>query len=889
MKVYQKKQSNPIVTTSIPQPKKSFWLYGIFWLFFILFSGVIVFSLRVPVYMWALNHGFELHTNKTVSFAHRWTSVGKALLKAPGVWSNAFANQLPQLTIDIKFKHYEKLSLKREKALKTGILIKESDDLVPAVIRIGDKKIPVKMRLKGDNLDHLETDKWSFRIIIKGKNQIFGMRRFSVQNPITRFFHGQPIFFRICRELGILTPRFIFVNLKINGNDKGIMALEEHFSKEMLEYNERRESVIIRFDESDKWDLFKFDFSLYNFYNSKIDPFQNKKVFKNADLSKQYKMAVGLLRAVIWGKIQPSEAFDKELLGNFFAATDLWGWDHGVHFGNMRFYYNPINARLEPIAFDSSAGGIRKTPYRPTFSWSPSKEFLNDPNIYQAYIEGLETLVYKLKNEGLLTRLKDIENEYFKILGKEFFLMQRKKLENLIWRGECLLGKNKCGNFDLYPSLLKAYVLENEKGPYLEINNMVPYDLEIKVIEWFNPEKELAVPIEGTAKNFYPAKLKATQFRKLPVIYKVRLLNDLREKGYQIRLWVNIKGNDSYGPIFAEPQSYSSPLKNHPLNVYTIKKLMKRHPFLILNSTDHALSIKPGTWKVKHPLIIPKKYSLKIPAGTILNFIENGSLISFGPIHLQGTEQSPIILDGTDTTWKGIAVIESPQPSNWSHVIIRKTKGVHLGEWSLKGGVNFYKSDINISNSKLTSNESEDALNIIHSKFLLDNILIENTVSDGFDSDFSEGTVKNSYFRNIGSAGGGDAIDVSGSQIIVENTQFKEISDKGLSVGERSKMIAKNLKMTEIGVGAATKDGSFLEIKDSIINKPKLAGLMAYIKKEEYGPAQIEASNIEIIGTANTAKSQTGNSISLDGKPIPNEDINITSLYETIMKPGLRK
>ena len=55
------------------------------------------------------------------------------------------------------------------------------------------------------------------------------------------------------------------------------------------------------------------------------------------------------------------------------------------------------------------------------------------------------------------------------------------------------------------------------------------------------------------------------------------------------------------------------------------------------------------------------------------------------------------------------------------------------------------------------------------------NITIKNTTSDGFDSDFSSGTIENSRFENIGSQGGGDGVDVSGSKVTVINSYFENI------------------------------------------------------------------------------------------------------------------
>ena len=73
------------------------------------------------------------------------------------------------ITIDIKHNDFQKLVYKQQIALATGVLISTSNDYVSANIRYKDKTIKVKIRLKGDWTEHLEGDKWSFRIQVKGK------------------------------------------------------------------------------------------------------------------------------------------------------------------------------------------------------------------------------------------------------------------------------------------------------------------------------------------------------------------------------------------------------------------------------------------------------------------------------------------------------------------------------------------------------------------------------------------------------------------------------------------------------------------------------------------------------------------------------------------------
>ena len=72
--------------------------------------------------------------------------------------------------------------------------------------------------------------------------------------PLTRGFQAERLYLESLNEQGVLVPRYSFVNVTLNGQDLGIMAVEEHFSRELLEAQQRREGPIIKFDETLMWE-----------------------------------------------------------------------------------------------------------------------------------------------------------------------------------------------------------------------------------------------------------------------------------------------------------------------------------------------------------------------------------------------------------------------------------------------------------------------------------------------------------------------------------------------------------------------------------------------------------------------------------------------------------
>ena len=102
-------------------------------------------------------------------------------------------------------------------------------------------------------------------------------------------------------------------------------------------------------------------------------------------------------------------------------------------------------------------------------------------------------------------------------------------------------------------------------------------------------------------------------------------------------------------------------------------------------------------------------------------------------------------------------------------------------------------------------------------------------------------------------------------------------------------MTASNVEAAGVGTGAAAKDGSLLTLDDSRFTAASFAAMTAYIKKPEYGPAKLHASNVVVADTETAVIAQTGSEVLVDGKATATQDIDVDALYETVMRPGLRE
>ena len=802
---------------------------------------------------------------------------------------------LETLYIDIAPRNMEQILTKRREALELGILLATNGDYVPAAIRLGHEEIPVELRLKGDWANHITHDKWSFRVRTVGENYLYGMQRFSLHDPSMRSYLDEWLFLENLRGEDVLAVGYRFVHVVLNGEYKGIYALEEGFSKELFESQQRREGLIIRYDEDLVWEYRAFyDDQLIprgvnEFYI--IDEFQSGQVNNDPVVAAQRDAAVGMLRALWTGERNAAGIFDLKRMGRFLALSDLWSAPHGLIWHNLRYYYNPITARLEPIAFDSDAltGEL-------DMAGLPPGAFYHDPYLMAAYVQTLE----RISQPGYIEALETDLNAQFETLRAametEFGAAVFESPWDLLRRRQALIQQVLNPYQTVY-----AYVQRPlpESQTMVDVGNLLELPLEIVGLEidgrlvqakpeWVLAESvDLLVPAPSTdpdAVILRPLAPTATSMRYLHLQIPLSELADGTTGDIQIvtRLWGSSKEHkDPVLPGYAVPRA-TGPLPEWP----SVSSALALHPYLQHDVDTKMLHIDGGTWDINANLILPAGYGLRLAPGTTLRFGHDNFLLSSGPLDFQGTEEAPIILQPITANgsandadhWRGIAVLSADSASIWNHVTVERTAGIDQDGWTLTGGTTFYESPIRLTHSRIVNSRAEDGINIVRAKFEFTNCEFSGSVSDAFDADFAQGTISDCSFHDMG----GDGVDVSGSDVEVERVRMLNIADKGISVGEASHLAASDMHFENVGMGMVSKDLSRATLHNATIINARVAGLAAYEKKGTYGPASLVADHISFSDIPQERQTliQTGSWIVLEGERLEGTDIDVDALYQ---------
>ena len=917
--------STPDPKSDIRSPISSLRPKSETWLRRIMLGGVLVIVFLAGV-LFARAGGAA--TPAALPSAHGLAVITSTVpVRVPAVISAAtpqptFGDAPPTLYINVPATNWDLIAAARERALKRGILLAEDNPEVQGILRYNNTDLPMKISLKGDWADHLRGDKWSLHIKMDQNYSVLGLPVFSIMSPPMRNYANEWAYHTNLIRDGILAPRYRFVNVVLNGEPKGIYALEEGFSAAMFEPQKRGEGFVMRYDENLLWTQRSLSPDRYTPPGVEmfhvIDEYQSNRLDKIAGLSHQREAGVGMLRGVWTGQMRASDVFDVNLMGRFLALTNLWGGQHGLFWHNLRYFYAQWSTRIEPVGYNANA----LDPASAEIDLA-SEVFYDDPLLQASYVKAaLEVTspeyLSKLEadlgpqfaawNQALSDEYPDLPLPWAKLRERARQMRERIQPAQAVYANAPLGMENALdiGNFMAWPveivgldtgqrviSLERSWAVSDSQPLLVEATDALAL-------------KPLAAGVKDVA---YAHFLIPSDVISLTVTNRITIVTRL------------LGGTDQQFHLVV--RNYPQPCSEGVRPMATLEQALAQHPFLqaepgdrypttvvsgVLNATSQQLdwfspglierartllaaeegaapllgwlSVQRGDWMVKTNLVIPKGYGLHIGPGTTLHFGKGVIVAVNGPLSFEGEADAPILLTHAADTerWGGVGIMEAGLPSEVRYTTVEYTAGMAWPGWgtAMTGDFVFFKSPgrVMFSHFQHTKNTNE-ALKFVISPFEVLDSSFEDIEFDAFDTDFSSGWIEGCTFSNIG----GDAMDFSITPAVVRHVVASDLEDKGVSAGEGAEVYVEDLVATRPYFGIASKDSSRILARNIKITEPVIAGLAAFTKKPEYGPASLIADDIEFDNVERQALVQTGNWIDLDGKRIWGSDVDVEGIY----------
>ena len=654
-----------------------------------------------------------------------------------------------------------------------------------------------RVRHSGDAKDHIALQGNSISQsldVILDIGHIRGITRFKLFRPGVRGKAEDVIIqTEILRNLNYLAPRTVRVNTRINNTEESAMLFQEKASKELLEFNKRREGPILEGDQ-------RFFFKLVenipdnNQSNWKVGtPLLRSKSIKamlakqtNSNLIKKneyYKKMsynaltnLNLIYLYYTNRFQDEKNnfnffdydLDNQLLG-FFNRDNVLKLDiynllmqstnsqHALSSSNRKFYWNSIENYFEPINYDSNPhiDGLGPTTTTASFRLPVSPEF------HEAFME----LEKKLKSLNL--------NHIY---------------SNLIKSGVDLTKEDV--NKKINKILLN---LANLKKVYLNIQDNVLKHNEFKEIN--DIFSKFYKTLEEIDSNVYLVKYDANH-KKLEKC-KIYLKNCV-----SLSLSAENIADLLEGELVLNGEEYQYVGQNTKstnfVQAYSIQQT---------NFQNFKIFYSNGI-EVKYDL---EKNVLDINQNKIgaRAFILGGELkditINFNGFKGETRDLSKHLIDARGLT----------------------------GCLSL--------INVNLKNIVINSSRSncEDSVNLINVTGSIKTINIQNSFMDGLDVDFSNIVVNQANIKNSKN----DCLDLSFGQYILKKINLSDCGDKGLSVGEKSSVELDYIKIKNSNIGIASKDSSITKLKNANLENLKIC-VTAYNKKQEFYGGFLKIKNI---------------------------------------------
>ncbi len=810
-------------------------------------------------------------------------------------------NEQP-LSIVLDTSEYIKLYKKREKAFENGILENSGNDWVKGIVFGDGKMMKAKLRLKGDWLDHLYGDKWSFRIKLKKKYAWRRLRVFSIQTPAARDFLMEWASHRFYESKDILTTRYGFVPVLINNSSRGIYAYEEHFVKQLVESRRRREGPIVKFSEDAFWQQQKMAIKYnkwvqYPFFEaSVIEPFSESKTLKNPVLYNDFLNAQKLMYQYKYHLRKPSDIFDIDKLAKYYAMLDLTLARHGMAWHNQRFYYNPMLCKLEPIAYDGYTDhshenrGIEDNFYYiacqnnsgETLEEHMNYDLFSNAEFVNLYIHFLQNFSSKHFVDSVNQSINSQAHLYDSLVKIEFpqmvydfdfYKKSAKKIREYLPALKQLISKNLADTTFRFTPKQYNYkdttVLENTPEffvtAYVEQKNG---DSSKILVENYFPKK---ITLLGTGNKKGSINFHFNKIIHLKTFKDGTLVNDTVEADTNNRyLFFMVEGKMDTYVIKIRPWP-------KPHGITTQQELMQMASInlpVIDKVVGKDIFIKTGNQIVDYPVVVPAGYRVLFNAGTHIDFIKKAFFLSYSPVLMRGTQKNKVIITSSDFSANGFTVLQPKSHSILNWVRFENLNTLNYKTWTITGSVTFYEANLTISNTTFYRNQCEDALNLVRCKFTMNNSTFDYTHSDAFDSDFSNGTASNIILTNVGN----DAFDFSGSKITIVNCTVKGTNDKGVSAGEDSHVIVENCKIANANIGLASKDLSTLKATNTTVTDCNYGAVLLQ-KKPEYGEATMNLKNVKFIRPKTKWIIENGSYIKMDDTIVKGNKKDVRKIF----------
>jgi hypothetical protein len=764
-------------------------------------------------------------------------------------YPNSFKVEPPVLEMRVREKDLEQLQQVVEDARARGVILPEGNQYITAEISHQGETFKARIRIKGKLTDHVKGRKWSFRVIAKKDGGFLGMRRFSLQHPGTRNYLYDWFYHRLMAGEGVIALRYGFLRLKFNDEDLGIYAYEEHFGPELLEHNERLPGPLFRFDPGLYWEhrlnemrKLKLDEPYAAYQAATLDAFGSKEMAKDPRMLRQFEEAVAAMDGFRRGTLNASQVFDTDKIARRHAILDLIGGHHSMDFSDVKFYYDPVEQRIEPVAYESfSAFPIRTLAgsHRYTGRRSPSQDlhdaYFNDPQLFRQYVRHLERVSSEAYLDSVFAALGPALDSAAAVVYQEF---PWKEMDRSIFRRNQQVIRR---------------LLDVPKGFHAHAQGWRGDTLEL-----------LAVPVEGLPLEVHALQLgDGTAIPPIqPVIVPCRMPGKL---GDPISLKFLVPRQKGAPPAMHLTYAVLGASRQRSLEVFPYALLewaggvgavdegrFRKEPFLLVDEEARTVHFRHGRWAMEEDLLIPAGYTVHGSAPLELTLNNGARLILRSPLTLNGVPEDPVRI--RSVSGGSIMLLDPQGPSAWSHVEI----DLNGPRAEPRAAITAQNAVLRLQDCRIGGDPSRDLLHLVRANLHM----TASQLATGRDLlNASHSQLRLEQVDMQGAAD--DALVLHGGKAVLQRMNIVNCRGTGLKADLRADVQVSTMTMRQVGRGLDVGGGSTVKWEGGRISTEGIA-VVVEERKQRMGPSQVEVRAVKLEAPT-PAQVGAGNTVNIEG------------------------
>jgi hypothetical protein len=808
---------------------------------------IIFLSYKTDIFYSKVNGIFDIFGERRGQVLHLFHYVGNQLDVTKAFRERNYNFEAEDINLSLKESVISHLEGIYNESISEGFIRDDKNNWKPARLKYGsldDTRVSIKIHgtsvspwtsapgfwdrvqskiFAGDDGGfRLSTGGGAFNIKLKSKEKyLSGVRRLVLLSNYDDWTIVSNTLNRYAASQGLITSHGSLKNLFINGKPIGLYLAYESINKELLERSYRLTNYG-EYKSNNVWDkslgISHTSLTDYTIYDQEQDGMSQVSPIGLSKLER-------LFLHIDEGNISSAKSLvDLDYMAWVGAFEKIYGTDHSNSGDNRRYYYDPTIGKFR-VSFRIEGAPVK---------------------LKSQAVANFESSSVLYGGDRLLNLLQS---------DQTFLDLRNEKLQEL------LAGKNDIISMVRQDLLKFQPVLDRSIRSTRALEISVTQDLS--VLE-YNFEKIHEYLSYGRI---------LTSLRKVGTGQELEILNDSYTKSY-FHSYRDCSGETHLIGIDLVPASLSSggevsganktviavpsPCISHMTVSKNGKYVDNRNVFInvinevpptvsykdaivgeyTIDKAESSITFNEGLIKVLSTFQLPRGMTLFIKPGVVIEMSAGVSMIVRGPLIAEGTSTLQITIRPEQGSGFGsFAVLGEPN----------KPLAVRLNYFNISGGgeswvdgvlftgqLAMHQTIFIAKNIKVSGSRSDDGLNVKNSSVFIEDSHFFDNVGDQIDLDFVTGEVNRSFFSRTGTVNESDGLDVSGSNILIYDNTFQNFGDKGLSIGEQSKVFVVSNNFDNNVLGIALKDGSTACILNNVFTDNN-KDVLSYIKKKMYG------------------------------------------------------